>query len=663
MRLQRNAITFCRYLFVSVFFVFGLLSSGLTTAQTETSLNSPLVEQHALKREKYLQLTALLTDGQADRARQRRAELDNYPLQYYFEYLLLRTQIKQSNDPQSFIKAVERYQSSWQDKRLQRRLYGTIKSRIVELKSWKDYPPLLKLANAPNHPCDDLYARVRNKLITGFDATAIKQWVKPVRHQGNCERAFTQLTGDGSVVLPVRALWQRSSGLIKRGLYDESRALYRYFSRRDKARLERWIAARDKPIGALQAFGRAADPLDREIMSDLLLIWARQDIVAAFDYWLANGERHGFPVSELQPRLRNFAIRAAQSDLADADRMLQRVEADRVVQFWRLRRALRAADWQQVLSLLNDLSVAEQNSSRWRYWRGRALQNLGDAAAAQAEFQAIADRVEYYGFLAADQIGQRYPLLSDNPLVNEVERQRLLAQPDMRRAIEFFLVGTSWEGRRIWNTMLKSASQDQQVAAADIATAIGWSDRALAAMKQAGHEAALDTLFPTPYRAEILGVSQRYSLQQELLYGLIRQESAFIADIRSAAGAVGLMQLMPSTARDMARKLGINVPGWKLIDHRTNIRLGARYVQQVLDRFGDNTVLAMAAYNAGPRRVSNWLGDTTLSADVWVESIPFDETRDYVKNVLFNTTIVEWRLQKGRTTRISQRMPDILPSG
>jgi soluble lytic murein transglycosylase len=143
----------------------------------------------------------------------------------------------------------------------------------------------------------------------------------------------------------------------------------------------------------------------------------------------------------------------------------------------------------------------------------------------------------------------------------------------------------------------------------------------------------------------------------------MKQESAFIPDIKSSAGAVGLMQLMPPTARDMGKKLGVKVPGWKLTNSELNLRLGVTYLKYVLDRFGKNTVLATAAYNAGPHRVSQWITDRSMPADIWVETIPFDETRRYVRAVLFNTTVSEWRMQKGTLTRLRQRMPDVLPLG
>ncbi len=621
---------------------------------------APQLQKYKAQRAVYLELTKAVEHDQLVAVSSRRAELDGYPLQYFFEYLLLRQRIKSHDDPFKFLKAVERYHDRWQDPRLQRRLYGVLKSRAARLERWSDYPRLLKVDNAPDHPCDDLYARVSSKLIRKFDQTAADVWTKPKIHEGTCKQAFDKLIDLSPI--PVRALWQRSRGLIRRGLYEEVRAMYPYFSRRDRGRLEQWIEARSNPAKALPAMPEAADELDRKILPDLLSLWARSDLSAAFEYWLAHGSAHGISNADVQTTLRSYAVRAAKNNHPDAARMLAAVDPDQAVRFWRVRLALRSGDWQRSLAMLDQLTPEEQNSSRWRYWRARALERLGFSAAAHREFSALAQLVEYHGFLAADQIGSPYQLLASQPAASKELRQQLLQAPELEQAIEFFLVGTGWEGRRLWNAFFKDASAEVWLAASDIATSVGWSDRALHAMRRAGQPTALEALFPTPYRAEIQSAAQSYSLEQALVYGLIRQESAFIADIRSSAGAIGLMQLMPATAREMAGKLGLKVPRWRLIDHRINIQLGSKYLEYVLDRFGDNTVLAMAAYNAGPHRVRNWLGAQVLPADVWVESIPFDETRKYVKNVLYNTTVVEWRLENGRTTRLSSRMPDISPA-
>ena len=182
-------------------------------------------------------------------------------------------------------------------------------------------------------------------------------------------------------------------------------------------------------------------------------------------------------------------------------------------------------------------------------------------------------------------------------------------------------------------------------------------------MRKTNQKSALAYLFPTPHRETVRQTAALNSVPEALVYGVMRQESGYISDVRSPAGAVGLMQLMPATAKDMGKKLGVAAPRWKLIDGELNIRLGVRYLNFVLRRFDENVALAAAAYNAGPHRVKKWVNGDALPADLWVETIPFDETRDYVKGVLFNMTVSDWRMQNSKQTRLRARMPDVLPLG
>ena len=249
-----------------------------------------------------------------------------------------------------------------------------------------------------------------------------------------------------------------------------------------------------------------------------------------------------------------------------------------------------------------------------------------------------------------------------NIVVDQQVRESLLSDRLIARAVEFYKVDIPWEGRRAWNLALKGASEAKLIAAADYALSLGWHDRAFASMKKTDHKTALPYLFPMPHQQHIESVVAGKSVSKALVYGVIRQESGYIADVRSPAGATGLMQLMPATAKEVANKIGIESP-WKLIDAETSIRLGVSYLDSVLRRFDGNVVLAAAAYNAGPTRVSRWISDTSLAADIWVETIPYDETRDYVKGVLFNATVSEWRLKSRVLTRLKTRMQDVLPLG
>ena len=647
---------------------FKEVSDGSDTATQNPSVQKPatsfeLNNRYSSQRAAYVELKQQVIDGDFAGVQRQRDILTGYPLEFYFDYLVLRNQINRHNNPLQLQEALASYQLRYKDRRLHRRLLGVMKNRLVALGHWKSYALIAGLDNAPLHPCDDLLAKVKNDSLERADKASILLWATPSKHTKNCEQAFAKLVQNPSDV-STRALWQRTVALLLQGNNFEINELLPFFGQRDRKTVRTWLEGLDDPEAALRhPATQGKTPHHRKVATFLLRRWARNDLVAASEFWQANGKLFGFSSEEVAAVGSKYAVLAAKRRMPESADLLDAAASDRAVRYWRVRVALREQDWKLALQGLELLTTAEKQSTRWQYWRARVLNELGRATEADSIYQELAGQFDYFGFLAADQLAVPYNIVLDAPQANSKAIQELVDHPDIVRAIEFFLTGTGWEGRRLWNAVLASKEKEHHVAAAQLAMSVNWVDRALASMELSQEKKALDVLFPTPYQSSVAQLANHHSVASELIYGVMKQESAFIPDIKSSAGAVGLMQLMPPTARDMGKKLGVNVPGWKLTNSKLNLRLGVTYLRHVLDRFGKNTVLATAAYNAGPHRVSQWISDRTIPADIWVETIPFDETRRYVRAVLFNTTVSEWRIQKGTLTRLRQRMPDVLPLG
>ena len=649
---------------------FKEVSEGSDATTQNPAVQNPatsleLNDRYSAQRAAYVELKQQVIDGDFAGVQRRRDILDGYPLEFYFDYLVLRHQINRHNNPLKLQGSVADYQRRYKDRRLHRRLLGVMKNRLVTLGHWKSYALIAGLDNAPIHPCDDLLAKVKNGSLARADKASILLWATPSKHTKNCEQAFAKLVQNPSDV-STRALWQRTVALLLQGNNFEINKLLPFFGQRDRKTVRTWLEGLDDPEAALrQPATQGKTPHHREVATFLLRRWARNDLVAASEFWQANGKLFGFSSEEVAVVGSKYAVLAAKRRMPESADLLAAAASDRAVRYWRVRVALLEQNWKLALQAMDLLTMAEKQSARWQYWRARVLTELGRATEADSIYQALAGQFDYYGFLAADQLAVPYNIVLDAPQANSEAIQELADHPDIVRAIEFFLTGTGWEGRRLWNAVLASKEKEHHVAAALLAMSVNWVDRALASMELSEEKKALDVLFPTPYQSSVAQLASHHSVASELIYGVMKQESAFIPDIKSSAGAVGLMQLMPPTARDMGKKLGVNVPGWKLTNSELNLRLGVTYLRHVLDRFGKNTVLATAAYNAGPHRVSQWISDRTIPADIWVETIPFDETRRYVRAVLFNTTVSEWRIQKGTgtLTRLRQRMPDVLPLG
>jgi peptidoglycan lytic transglycosylase len=335
-------------------------------------------------------------------------------------------------------------------------------------------------------------------------------------------------------------------------------------------------------------------------------------------------------------------------------------------QAWRVRAALRAAAWSDVKSAIDALPLGDQQEPAWRYWRARALAAQNEAEEARAIYASLAGNVNYYGLLAADALGNgpaQLTALASKPLVADPELlAAFAARPEIVRAVKLAQLDLRLESLREWNHALRGLDDDALLLAAEYARRIGLYDRAINTAERTAlrHDYALRYL--TPYRAEFGNAAREQGIDEELLYGIARQESRFVADIVSSAGAVGLMQLMPATARWVAKQLTVtDYSPARIANVDLNTQFGAFYFKYWQERLGRLPALAAAAYNAGPSRAQAWRpAEGTLEGAVWVETIPFNETRDYVKRVLANTMLYTQALGRPYVA-LTQRLGVVTP--
>ncbi len=319
---------------------------------------------------------------------------------------------------------------------------------------------------------------------------------------------------------------------------------------------------------------------------------------------------------------------------------------------WQVRSALRlpaqdSSRWSLVLWAIEAMSAGEQKESTWVYWRARALQaQAAPGAAGEAQrqsardlLQSIASPLNFYGKLATEDLGQRLTLPLPAAALSAAERQLAAQHPGLSRGLMLIGWGLRSEGVREWNFHLRGMSDRELLAAAQLACDQQVWDRCINTSERTRQEIDMSQRFPTPLREAVNQAAREAGLEPAYVYGLIRQESRFILDARSHVGASGLMQLMPTTAKWTAKKVGI---AWKpeyITDQATNLKIGTTYLKLVLDDFEGSAALAAAAYNAGPGRPRRWREGALMEASAWAEAIPFNETRDYVKKVLSNATV------------------------
>jgi soluble lytic murein transglycosylase len=317
---------------------------------------------------------------------------------------------------------------------------------------------------------------------------------------------------------------------------------------------------------------------------------------------------------------------------------------------WKLRAALRANNgagrWQQVVQAVNAMSPAEQSDPAWVYWKARGLQSMardsqdgaGLGEQSRALMGSIGGQFHFYGKLAAESLGQSLVMPPKPLALSAEERAAAASNPGLLRALQLITLGLRSEGAREWNFTLRGMGDRELLAAAQLACDREVWDRCINTSERTRTEVDMDQRFPTPFRKQVLARAKDIGLDPAYVYGLIRQESRFMMDARSGAGASGLMQIMPATARWTAKKIGLDFTHDLINDRDTNIKIGTSYLKLVLDDFDGSQAMAAAAYNAGPGRPRKWREGPSLEPAAWAENIPFSETREYVKKVLSNAS-------------------------
>lgn len=307
--------------------------------------------------------------------------------------------------------------------------------------------------------------------------------------------------------------------------------------------------------------------------------------------------------------------------------------------------ALKKQKWALYTHLFKLADESIKTEPKWQYWQGRALDSLG-ASAEQSRpyFEQASTHRDFYGFLASQKIGIS---ASMNHLPTHVPSsiiQRMRLEDGVKRALALFDLGRIPQARREWQTVFDKQTEEGKQALAILAGRLEWSDRAIMSLAQIKSWHDLQLRFPLAHDSLFEKAAQKNNINKNWIYGIARQESAFMYDAKSPVGATGLMQIMPSTAKSISRRMRVSYSSKRLLDPSYNIQLGGHYLQFLLKRYDGNRVLATAAYNAGPGNVKRWLKQNQGPIDIWIEQIPFKETKEYVQRVLAYSTIYSYRL-------------------
>ena len=519
----------------------------------------------------------------------------------------------------------------------------------------QEYPRLVQPDN--ELVCYDLQARLARQLdLTALDE-ARPLWYEVVDLPESCDPLMDRLVADGR--LGSDDIWMRVRRLMANKRFTVARQVLEYLPKDQVPDARALDAVIDNPARYLAKLPTkfAAKRPAREAALLALLLTARNDPAATALQWrrietnFTDRER-AFAWGQLawQAALKHLDEATGWYALAAATPLTEEQEA------WRARAALRALDWPKLEQAIADMPRDMAAQPVWLYWRGRALAAQGRNDEATGLYRKISGQPNFYGNLADDELGRPITIPPSPVPPTGEEMLRAETNPGLRRALG--LMGTEMraDGVREWVWSLRDMDDRQLLAAAELARRNGFYDRAIATAERTLVEQDFALRFLAPFRDQIEPKAREAKLDLAWVYGLMHQESRFVTDSRSSAGALGLMQLMPATARWVARKIGLASyhPG-RVTEPETNVALGTSYLKMVLDAFDGDPVLAAAAYNAGPTRARRWRADRPLEAAIYVETIPISETRDYVKKVM-SFTVYYAALFEGRPQSLKSRL-------
>ncbi|MGD9983390.1 MAG: transglycosylase SLT domain-containing protein [Porticoccaceae bacterium] len=576
-----------------------------------------------------------------------REALRDYPLYPYLEYETLGS-ARYPEAPE----AIDRFLDALGDMPLANRLRTRLLREFYAQRDWRNFLAYYRdSVHTVELECQYQHARYQVGERRDAVVAGLALWNVGHPQPAGCDGLFALLHRTGDITEAIA--WQRYTKAVLANQLKLAHHLERFLvSGAIRAKAVRYLQLRQNPglLSNHDLFPEYSTEVVALIAQTLERV-GRADAPLALRHWHHYQRNPAFDVAT-RSRVQAAIVRALydQGHTGEAAAQIRRHGdlLDSNFHEWYLRRHIGAGDWRALAAGIDQLPPSLRAEPRWRYWRARGAQLLGESDPGMTTtFAELAAQRSFYGFLACDWLNQGYTMARSEEKPDEAGIAALAARPALLRVRELLYHGQELDAAREWWRATRSLTESEWLAAGHLAHRWEWHYQAILAMVKASRWDEIDTRFPVLHREPFETQSERQRLPVQLMLAVARQESAFRAEALSPAGARGLMQLMPATANEVARKHAIPYrTESQLFDPKLNIALGTSYYRDMLDRFQDNRILATAAYNAGPGRVKGWLNasDGRLPFDAWIEAIPFAETRNYVQNVLTFSAIYAHRL-------------------
>jgi soluble lytic murein transglycosylase len=559
-------------------------------------------------------------------------QLEGHVLAPYVEYWQLFFRL-----PAARAEEVRDYLSRYPDSALAEQLRTDWLKVLGKSGRWElfheEYPALS--ADDPDVTCYALLSRWKRG-----DESALDQfgafWRAPRELPEGCLLLARALSKSGN--LGSREAWARFRGLVDAGLIGSAKRSLEFVPRGEAIEPRRLTAV----VRAPAKFFKGPQPdlarvPDRELVIAALSLMADSDPLTAVKLW--RGFSDAFVAEDRRYVWLMLAMNGAQRHVPEAlDWFGEAGPLGDEQLAWRARIAMRTEKWAEVRSSIDRMSPVAKNDPVWTYWYGRAERELGNPLEAEGYFERIAGEYSFYGRLAAEELGVSLRIPPRAPLPTEAEVTEVAAIPGLARALALYRIDMRTEATREWLWTIRGMDDRKLLAAAELARRNEAWDRAISTADRTVASHDFSVRYLAPYREVLAEKARSRDLEEPWVLGVIRQESRFISGAKSSAGATGLMQVMRPTARWVAQRMRLKNFSWARVhEPDLNASLGTYYLRHVLDQFDGSPVLAAAAYNAGPSRAKLWRGDAPVEGAIFTETIPYGETRDYVKKVMTNT--------------------------
>ena len=608
--------------------------SGQAFALSDEALFQHARESYAAKNE-----TALTEDVSQLKTQQ-------YLLTPYAEYWLMLLKLDKARDEE-----VQNFIAQYVDMPFAERLRGEWLKRLAKQQNWGSFFDELAFYQQEDIAVQ-CYALLGHKQLGDVEVASQARalWMSTTDLPSNCNQLFDVLQKTGE--LSNDDIWARFRLALQEDKLSLAKSVISRLANIDPAALK--LLDRANQLPQLMLDKKTASFKTRfgaEVNLYALDRLARTKIDEAISTYgqvqnLFNRENRAFGWG----RIAYHAARSHHPRALSYYALAEGVTLDNAQLAWKVRAALRAQDWTTVLNTTSAMPAKQIEEGAWRYWKARALKETAQKEPSHiAEANAILSKLSaerhYYGLLAAEELES----VMSNPAVDykvtDIEVAAIASQPSMKRVLELQRLEMRWEAKLEWIWATRSYDDKQLLAAAEYAMRQKWYDIAIKTADNTKVTHNFNLRYPTPYRDLFRTAADNVSVDEAWVYGISRQESRFMHFARSGVGAAGLMQLMPATAQWVAKRMGLNGYNNTMIRNlNTNIEFGTYYMRYTLDLMGGQTVMATAGYNAGPSRAKQWMATEPLEASIYIETIPFAETRNYVQKVMANTQIYASRL-------------------